>query len=80
MKNFSDMEQALLRSGKADKVRAIADSDDGKKLMERLDAGRVERVVQSGDSEALRGLLMEVLRTGEGQRLAKQLSETMGGK
>jgi len=80
MKNLSDMEQALLRSGKADKVKAIADSEDGRALMQKLDSGRVERAVQSGDTEALRGLLMDVLRTGEGQRLAKRLSETMGEK
>ncbi len=78
MKNFSEMEQALLRSGKADRVRAIADSPDGQRLLERLDSSRIERAVQSGDSEALRSLLVEVLGTGEGQRLAKQLRDAMG--
>ena len=80
MKNFNEMEQELLRSGKADKVKAIADSPDGQKLMEKLDAGNFERAVQSGDSDALRSVLMDVLRTGEGQRLAKQLEQTMREK
>ena len=35
MKNFNEMEQELLRSGKADKVKAIADSPDGQKLMQK---------------------------------------------
>ena len=80
MKNFNEMEQELLRSGKADKVKAIADSPDGQKLMQKLDAGKIERAVQSGDSDALRSVLMDGLRTGEGQRLAKQLEQTMREK
>lgn len=77
MKNLEDMERRLVQSGKADKVRAIADSKDGQNLLKKLDAGKVERAVQSGDSEALRSILMDALRTGEGQRIAKQLEQTM---
>ena len=77
MKNFADMERQLRESGKEDQVRAIAQSKDGQKLMQRLDADRVERAVQQGDSEALRGILAEVLRTSEGRRIAKQLEESM---
>lgn len=77
MKNLEDMERRLVQSGKADKVKSIADSKDGQMLMKKLDANKVERAVQSGDSEALRSILMEVLRTGEGQRIAKQLEQTM---
>ena len=77
MKNFADMERQLRESGKEDQVRAIAQSKDGQKLMQRLDADRVERAVQQGDSEALRSILAEVLRTSEGRRIAKQLEETM---
>lgn len=77
MKNIQDMERQLKESGKADQVRAIAESRDGQRLMERLDTDRVERAVQSGDSEELRRILMDVLRTGEGRRIAKQLEDTM---
>jgi hypothetical protein len=77
MKNIEDMERQLRESGKADRVRAIADSRDGQRLMEKLDTDRVERAVRSGDSDALRSILMDVLRTGEGRRIAKQLEETM---
>lgn len=77
MKNFEDMERRLAESGKADKVRAIADSKDGQRLLEKLDTNKVEQAVQSGDSDALRNILMDVLRTGEGRRIAKQLEETM---
>lgn len=77
MKNIEDMERRLVQSGKADKVRAIADSKDGQNLLKKLDAGKIERAVQSGDSEALSRILMDALRTGEGQRIAKQLEQTM---
>ena len=77
MNNFEDMERRLERSGKGDAVRAIAASKDGQKLMEKLDTGKIERAVQTGDSDALRQILSEVLRTGEGRRIAKQLNDTM---
>lgn len=77
MKNFEDMERRLVQSGKAEQVKAIADSKDGQRLLQKLDANKVEQAVQSGDSETLRKILMDVLRTGEGQRIAKQLEQTM---
>ena len=77
MKNFQDMERKLMESGKTDRVRAIAESKDGQTLLKKMDTDKVERAVQSGDSEALRSILMEVLRTGEGQRIAKELEKTM---
>ena len=64
MKNLEDMERRLVQSGKADKVR-------------KLDANQVERAVQSGDSDALSRILMDVLRTSEGRRIAQQLEQTM---
>lgn len=77
MKNLEDMQRKLEQSGKVDRVRAIAESGDGQRLLEKLDSGKVERAVQAGDSDALRQILMDVLRTGEGRRIAKQLEETM---
>ncbi len=77
MKNLEDMERRLAASGKTDAVRAIAESRDGQMLLQKLDTNRVERAVQSGDSEALRQILAEVLKTGEGRRIAKQLNDTM---
>ncbi|MCI9468924.1 MAG: hypothetical protein HFG45_06450 [Oscillospiraceae bacterium] len=77
MKNFESVEKQLVESGKADKIKAIADSADGQRLASRLDAQKVEQAAKSGDSEALRGILLEVLGTGEGKRLAEQLKRAM---
>lgn len=77
MKNFESVEKQLVESGKADKIKAIADSADGQRLASKLDAQKVEQAAKSGDSEALRGILLEVLGTGEGKRLAEQLKRAM---
>jgi len=77
MKQFENMERYLAEKGKTDQVRAIADSKDGQRLMEKLDANQVERVIQSGDSNAMRTLLLQVLQTGEGRRIAAQLERLM---
>ena len=79
MKNFEEMERKLAQSGKTAAVRAIAESKDGQQLLKKLDTDRVERAMQSGDGEALRSILMDVLKTSEGRRIAKQLSDTMNG-
>ncbi len=77
MQNFEQMEQELVRSGKADRIKEIANSADGQRLAEKLDAQRVENAAKSGDTEALRGILLEVLGTGEGKRLAEKLQQAM---
>ena len=79
MKNFEEMERKRAQSGKTDAVRAIAASKAGQQLLKKLDTNRVERAMQSGDGEALRSILMDVLKTSEGRRIAKQLSDTMNG-
>lgn len=79
MKNIEDMQRRIAQSGKTEEVRAIAESKDAQRLLAKLDTGKVERAVQSGDSEALSRILMDVLRTGEGRRIAKQLEDTMRG-
>ncbi len=78
MKNFESMERELVQSGKADLIRQIADSADGQRLAGKLDSKKVEAAAKSGDSEALRGILLEVLGTGEGKRLAEKLQQAMG--
>lgn len=77
MKNFQSVEKQLVESGKAEKIKAIADSADGQRLAGKLDAKKVEQAAKSGDAEALRGILLEVLGTGEGKRLAEQLQKAM---
>ncbi len=80
MSDFAKMGEKLLRNGKAEELKAIADSADGRKLSKMLDATAIEKAAKSGDTAALQDILKQVLSTGEGQRLAKRLQETMNGK
>ena len=80
MKMIDDMERKLQQSGKMDQVRNIAQSSDAQRLGEKLDAQKIEQAVSSGDSNALRNVLLDVLGTGEGKRLAQQLGNIMEGK
>ena len=61
----------LERSGKADKLRELADSEDCRALGAMLDA------VASGDSSAIGGILRQVLSTEEGKRVAQKINEAM---
>ena len=47
MKNFQSMEKQLVESGKADKIKAIADSADGQRLAGKLDAKKVEQAAKA---------------------------------
>ena len=71
------MAQELRRQGKAEGIRALADSADGQKLGRMIDAAAVEKAVKGGDSAALRQILQGVLSTDEGRRLAANLRSMM---
>ncbi len=69
--------QELEKSGKADKLKAMANSSDAKKLNSMLDAKAVEAAVRSGDGQAMQEILRQVLGTPEGRNLAKSITEAM---
>lgn len=77
MQNFSELGRELERRGKTDALRALAASGDGARLAAMLDEARLEKAAQSGDGDALRALLGDVLRTEEGRRLAERIQSLM---
>ena len=77
MQDLEKLEQELRRKGKAEGIRALAESADGQRLGQMIDGGAVERAVKSGDSAALRSLLARVLSTDEGRRLAGEIRRVM---
>lgn len=77
VKDLNKLGDELKKSGRGDKLRVIADSDDGRALSRMVDAATVERAAKSGDTDALRGILAQVLSTDEGKRLAEQLKKAM---
>ena len=64
-------------SGKADKLRELADSEDCRALGAMLDAATVAKAIASGDSSAIGGILRQVLSTEEGKRVAQKINEAM---
>ncbi len=77
MQDLEKLAQALQRQGKADGLRALADSADGRKLGQMIDGAAVEKAVKGGDSAALQQMLRGVLSTDEGRRLAENLRRMM---
>lgn len=75
--DFEKIGKELQKSGKAERLKAVADSEDGRRLSAMLDAQAVERAARSGDAETLKGILKQVLGTDEGKRLAQQISDAM---
>jgi len=77
MQNFENIGRELQKQGKTDKLRSLAESADGQRLLGIIDASAVERAAKSGDSAALRDIMSRVLSTAEGQRLAESVRQLM---
>lgn len=75
--NLEDLSRKLQQSGKADKIKQIAQSDAGAKLSGMLDNNAVEKAVRSGDDQALRRMLSQILSTEDGQKLAQSIKQIM---
>lgn len=77
MNGFEDVEKRLKQDGKMSRLKAIADSKDGKALANTLDPKQVEQAARSGDTAALRAIISQVLNTEEGKRLADKVKDAM---
>lgn len=75
--NLEDLGRRLQQSGKADKIKEIAQSDAGARLSSMLDARAVEAAAKSGDNQALKNMLSQILSTEDGQRLAQSIKKIM---
>ena len=77
MKNFAELERELKSGPNGQKLAALADSDEGRRLSAMLDPSEVERAAKQGNTQALKSILAQVLSTPDGQALAEKLSQTM---
>ena len=59
------------------RLQAIADSTDGQRFADALDAQKIEQAARTGDTELLRQILTQVLSTDAGQRLAGKVKDAM---
>ena len=77
MQNFEQLGRELRQRGKTDAIKALAETEESRRLAGMLDRGALEQAAKSGDSETLRALLGGVLRTEEGKRLAESIRRVM---
>ena len=77
MKNFEEIDRELERQGKAEKLRALAQSAEGRKVGQMVDAEKLSRAAKNGDAAALKEMLERVLGTAEGRALAENVRKMM---
>ena len=77
MNDLENIGREIERRGKADALRSIAESEDGRRLSQLFDAKQVEAAAKSGDTGALKSILSQVLATSEGQRLMENVKKAM---
>ena len=77
MRDLESVGKELDRLGKTQKLKSITDSEDGQRIGRMLDQKALEKAARSGDTQALRGILSQVLGTDEGKRLAENLKKAM---
>ncbi len=77
MKDLDALKQELAHDGRLQRLQAIADSTDGQRLADALDAQKIEQAARTGDTELLRQILTQVLSTDAGQRLAGKVKDAM---
>ena len=77
MKDLDALKQELARDGRLKRLQAIADSTDGQRFADALDAQKIEQAERTGDTELLRQILTQVLSTDAGQRLAGKVKDAM---
>ena len=77
MQNFEDLGRELSRRGKTEQLMALAETDDVQRLSKMVDSAAVEKAAKTGDGDALKAILSQVLSTAEGQRLAQSVQQMM---
>ena len=77
MKDLDALKQELARDGRLQRLQASADSTDGQRFADALDAQKIEQAARTGDTELLRQILTQVLSTDAGQRLAGKVKDAM---
>ena len=77
MRDLESVGKELDRLGKTQKLKDIAESADGQKIGRMVDPKALEKAAVSGDAQALRGILSQVLGTDKGRRLAESLKKAM---
>ena len=74
MDDLQDLERRLLNGPQGEALRSLADSDEARRLGEKLSPAEAEAALRSGDEARMRALLQKLLSTGDGRALAEKLA------
>ena len=77
MQDLEQLRRELERQGKAEKLRALADSAEGQRVGKMVDPEKLSEAARTGDAAALREMLSRVLGTAEGRALAENVRKMM---
>ena len=77
LNEFEKIGRELQRQGKTEKLKSLADSEEGKAVSRMVDAEAIQKAAKSGDAAALKNILSQVLSTNEGKQLAESLKKAM---
>lgn len=80
MQDLEKIGQELEKRGMGDKIKKLAQSREGQQLSRMVDAAAVESAARSGDTDALKRMLSQVLSTDEGKKLAESVRMLMQDK
>ena len=78
MVDLESIQKEIKSSPAGEALKAAAESAEGKKVLESLDAEKVEKAAREGDMASLRQILSGVLSTPEGQALAQKIRKSLG--
>ena len=78
MVDLDAIQKEIKSSPAGEALKAAASSAEGQKVLERLDAEKVEKAAREGDMASLRQILSGVLSTPEGQALAQKIRKSLG--
>ncbi|MGN1001880.1 MAG: hypothetical protein ACI4PC_03840 [Oscillospiraceae bacterium] len=78
MPNLDEWEKQMKKNPRAGKMmETAAMSQEGRRIMQSVDAAAVEKAAREGDTAALKSILSQVLSSPDGKALAQKLQETM---
>ena len=77
MMDPNNMSRQLAQSGKLERVKRLAASDDAATLAASIDREQLQKAAEKQDPTVLRAVLEQVLSTDEGKRLAQKVKAAM---
>lgn len=73
--DYSNILQNEKIRGKESELKKLADSRDAEKIKGMVDASKLQKALDEGDTAALQSTISSVLQTEEGARLLSQLEQ-----